>query len=774
MREIVALRMRVAGQVQGVGFRPFVYRLACELGVTGWVRNRSGTVEILAQSDPATLNCFREHLIHSAPPLASPEFGEAVQIESVPTERFDIVDSDGMDASNVHLPVDQFTCGDCLLEMDVPDDRRYRYPFINCTQCGPRYTLIDKLPYDRRNTSMSEFGMCRECEQEYLDPADRRFHAEPIACSRCGPALTYVDQAVRITDTESALQSAVGRLRLGSIIAVRGIGGYHLLCDASDEQAVARLRRRKRRPHKPLAVMVPQAGGDLLAGVRDVAQAGAEQARYLLSPRRPIVLCGKLPSSSLAQNVASRLGEVGIFLPYSPLHHLILNDFSGPLVATSGNISGEPVLTDPEQAQARLARVADAFLHHNRDIRRPADDTVLRSSQGRMRPVRLGRGYAPVELKLAEVLPMPLLAAGGHMKNTVSLAWRDRVVISPHIGDLESPRSKEVFKQVIEDLRRVYDVEPDGLVCDMHPQYVASEWARSSAKATGKKCFEVFHHHAHASAVYGEFACEEDILVFTWDGTGYGEDGLIWGGEGLFGVPGQWHRVSSFAPFALPGAVMAGRDPWRSAAALCWAAGYEFVPDIEDFAGGPSSADLELARKAWNINLNTSISTAAGRLFDAAACLIGLCASASFEGQAPMWLEAAAMEFESPWVSALPLERDMNGVWRADWRQLVKMCMESQRPVPERAAMFHEKMAMTLLHKTRRVREERCFKTVGLSGGVFQNRILVERAHQLLSAEGFEVLIPQRIPLNDAGLGFGQLVEAAANSGCRMVLKAER
>ena len=752
MPEVVTQKLCVTGQVQGVGFRPFVYRLAKEFGITGWVRNCAGTVEILAQSDTNTLQQFRERLTRSAPPFAVPKLTSLFLTPQFPSDTFDILDSDNQTASDVHLPVDQFVCPDCLVEMQDPGNRRYRYPFINCTQCGPRYTLIDRLPYDRSNTSMAAFAMCAECRVEYHDVSDRRFHAEPIACPRCGPGLVYVDGKSRITDTESAVTAVVNLLRGGGIVAVRGIGGYHLLCDACNELAVINLRQRKHRPHKPLAVMVPQCGDDLLDGVRAIVAAQPEHERLLVSPRRPIVLCDRNQASPLAASIAPQLNEVGVFLPYSPLHHMILDAFGGPLVATSGNISGEPVLTDESEAEQRLATIVDGFLHHNRGIRRPADDAVFQFGANRMRPLRLGRGYAPLELQLNGALAKPTLAVGGHMKNTVGLAWRDRLVISPHIGDLDSLRSTQVFQQVIEDFQRVYDVEPELIVCDAHPDYASTRWA----KRLGKVYQEVYHHHAHASAVFGEFASNENILVFTWDGTGYGEDGSIWGGEGLYGAPGNWQRLCSFRSFRLPGGDMAARHPWRAAAALCWDSGIEFPC-------ASLNLDLELAKLAWQKNLNTPITTSAGRLFDAAAYLIGTCpASTSFEGQAPMYLEAAACKGPNVSASALPLERDETGCWRADWQELIGLCTDRQFSVAERAALFHEKAASTLLDMARRVHEDTGVKLVGLSGGVFQNKILLERAHELLTSDGFTVLMPERIPVNDAGISFGQLVEAAA------------
>src|SRR3990167_6919574 len=432
---IQAQKWLVAGRVQGVGFRPFVYRLAYRLGLHGWGRNENGSVEIFVQGAPSALDEFGQALFKEAPPLAKPVISARVASARNPLETFPTLPSREDLPARIHVPPDYFACDDCLRELHDPDNRRYRYPFINCTQCGPRYTLIRKLPYDRRNTTMAEFAMCPECKQEYENPLDRRFHAEPVAA-----------------------------LRTGKIIAVKGIGGYHLMCDARNDIAIARLRAKKTRPHKPLAVMFPVQGADGLDAVRAVAELTSEHERWLRDPMRPIVLASKKAHAPLSPRAAPGLKEIGAMLPYSPLHHLLLEDFGGPLVATSANISGEPVLTQNHEVIERLAHVAEAFLHHDRPIQRPADDPVFRVIAGHARPLRHGRGNAPLELALPFRLDQPLLAVGGHMKNTVTLACDDRAVISPHIGDLDAPRSLAVFEQVIADLQALYGVRARAIV----------------------------------------------------------------------------------------------------------------------------------------------------------------------------------------------------------------------------------------------------------------------------------------------------------------------
>ncbi len=740
-------KLLVSGQVQGVGFRPFVYRLATDLGLTGWVRNTSGRVEILIQGEPKRMREFASRLVAQAPPLAVPELGRTSELVHGKLREFVIADSRGSGERDVHVPPDHFACTECQAEMRDAGDRRYRYPFINCTQCGPRYTIIDRLPYDRPNTSMSSFRMCPQCHSEYTQPLDRRFHAEPIACPVCGPTVEFKSGQCEASEGETALAHTIAMLRAGGTVAVRGIGGYHLMCDAANESAVKQLRERKHRPHKPLAVMLPQTGTDGCDAVRRVAVASERELALLRDPRRPIVLCRARADNGLARSIAPGLKELGLFLPYSPLHHLLLDAFGGPLIATSGNISGEPVLTEPSDVERRLGVVADGFLHHNRPIRRPADDSVYRVIADHGRPLRIGRGVAPLELALSADLAEPVLAVGGHMKNTVALAWRKRVVVSPHIGELDSPRSLAVFAQVIEDLQRLYGVRAEHIVCDVHPGYASSRWARSQSLPIT----EVYHHHAHASAVCGEFKVGDDILVFAWDGTGYGEDGNIWGGEGLYGRPGAWRRVTSFRPFRLPGGDKAGREPWRSAAALCWETGCELTH---------APAGAELALQAWQRNVNSPASTAVGRLFDAAASLLDLCQYASFEAQGPMMLEALLQDYDLH-APPLPLFVDKAGVLCADWEAALTVLLDPKLDVIQKATHFHGMLAQTLCALAVRVRAQTGVTTIGLSGGVFQNRRLTEGVERLLRAQGFTVLIPTLVPSNDAGISYGQIIDFA-------------
>jgi hydrogenase maturation protein HypF len=743
-----ARRLWITGQVQGVGFRPFLYRLARRHALTGWARNTVGEVEVLVCGQPRGVDAFTTEVISAAPAIAAPRLRRTEDWQGEAPDDFNILPSEAGAEPRIFVPPDYFACEDCLRELADPADRRHRYPFINCTQCGPRYTLIRALPYDRPNTSMAGFPLCADCLAEYRDPANRRFHAEPVACPRCGPQLAWRAGDGAEATGEAALRACIAALEDGRLVAVKGIGGYHLVCDAAHEEAVARLRRLKPRPSKPLAVMFPLRGVDGLEAVRGAAEPGDDEAELLLSPQRPIVLVKKR-AGALPDSLAPGLAELGVMLPYSPLHALLLDELHRPLVATSANISGEPVLTEGREVETRLAHLVEGCLHHDRPIVRPADDPVWRRSGGRTRPLRIGRGCAPAELELALPVPRPLLAVGAHMKNTIALAWEDRCVISPHIGDMGSERSMEVFEQVAEDLQALYGVRAEALACDAHPGYATARWARRR----GLPLTEVLHHHAHAAALAAELGGTGPLLVFAWDGVGYGGDGELWGGEAFLGRPGDWRRVASFRPFHLPGGERAGREPWRSAAALCWESGREWA-DCPDPDG--------LARAAWERRLNTPRSSAVGRLFDAAAALTGLCLRASYEGEGPMRLEAALRDTPTSGARPLPLAPDAGGVLRADWEPLLEPLLDAARPIADRAALFHDSLALTALAVYERIAASQAVGAVGATGGVLQNRRLADQMQAVFGGAGIALGLPLQLPANDACIAFGQVIEHAA------------
>ena len=750
---IVARNITLSGQVQGVGFRPFIYHLANELNLKGWVKNCMGTVDIHIQGSAENLQKFTDDIFSKHPPIAKPRLEKNNATSIVVINDFSILESQTDGESYINVPSDLFLCDDCLNELNDPNDRRFEYPFINCTQCGPRYTLIRRLPYDRINTTMEKFDLCPSCHAEYIDPSNRRFHAEPIACSDCGPSLSYKDENIEyINDNSKSLEQAIIALQQNKTLAIKGIGGYHLMCDATNSDAVLKLRNNKARLDKPLAIMFPAPSNNPFEIADKYVSLNAKDKLFLLQASRPILLVEKKSSSKLSNKIAPALNEVGVMLPYSPLHHLLLNKFNRPLVATSANISGEPVFISNEDIENKLAHVADGFLHHNRIIERPADDSVYRTIANKPRPIRIGRGNTPLEVTLPFELEQPVLAVGAQMKNTVTLAWKNRAIISPYIGEMNSPRSLQIFEKTISDLQSLYAVKAEHIICDAHSGYTTSRWA----KKQNLPLHNVFHHHAHASAAYYECNTSENIIAFTWDGTGYGKDETLWGGEVLYGNPGNWVRAASMRPFYLPGGDKAGRQPWRSAAALCWEIGIEF----NHSALTDSSINLPLLKQAWQKRINTPQTSSIGRLFDAAAALCNVCSVASYEGQGPMEFEALANKISMH--IDFPLKK-INDCYIADWEPLIHELLQTESSIQERSCLFHNSLAFTLLQQAKAIRNDHGSNVVTLSGGVFQNKVLTEAAITLLEAEGFSVYLAGQIPLNDSGISFGQIIEFAFN-----------
>lgn len=746
-------RWLMGGQVQGVGMRPFVCRLAQRHALGGWVRNQRGMVEIVAHGPAPMLAAFEQALTRELPAPAKLEWLQTQDIESDVGGDFRILDSGREMHPAPYLPLDAGICGPCLTELCTPGNRRYRHPFIACAQCGPRYTLLQALPYDRLGTTMSAFPLCPACTQEYDNINDRRFHAETISCAVCGPALSWYVPAnkAHVWGNEAALAAAATVLRAGGIIAMKGIGGYHLLCDARNAAAIDRLRRRKHRPDKPLAVLYPWEGADGTSVIRrDLLPTNAD-IELLHSAARPIVLIRRRLESRLATAIAPGLHEIGVMLPYSALHQLVADAMTGPLVATSANLSGEPLLFDNDRAHQVLHGVADGFLDHDRVILQPADDSVFRTVGGKPYPLRLGRGHAPLKTFLPFRLAQPILGLGAHLKTTITLAWEDCAVTSPHIGDMNGPRNLARLQHTIAAMQHLHGVTALHFICDAHPQSTLRRWLDE----TRQPYTTVFHHHAHASALAVEHGrAHQPTAIFTWDGLGYGEDGTLWGGETFVGRPGAWQRIGSFRPMRLPGGDRVAREPWRSAAALCWEHGLEWQLPVEGSA---------LLRRAWEQGDNCHDSSAVGRLFDAAAALLGLISTSRFEGQAPMLLEAAC-ETESGTAISLPLERDAHGVWRCNWSPLLPMLLDGDHNAAWRAASFHLTLAHTILDLARRLRGSHGITCIGLTGGVFQNQRLTGTTVTLLESDGFDVLLARKIPCNDAGISLGQVVEYAARS----------
>ena len=781
------LKITVRGAVQGVGFRPFVYRLALEMKLNGWVSNSSQGVFAELEGSRAALDAFSVRLRKEKPPLAIIQNVESSFLDAIGYTVFEIKESaTAGDKSALILP-DIAVCGDCLREVFDSTNRRFCYPFTNCTNCGPRFSIIEALPYDRANTSMRKFVMCSECEREYHDPLDRRFHAQPNACPKCGPQLQLWDQnGMTISERDNALGSAVSAIRAGKIVALKGIGGFQLIVDARNEAAIVRLRERKHREEKPFALMYPS-----LDSVRIDCEVTELEERLLLSPESPIVLLRQncRASASLAratgavalQNVSPGNPNLGVMLAYSPLHHLLIRQLNFPIVATSGNLSDEPICIDEHQALHRLRGIADVFLVHNRPIVRHVDDSVIRVVCGREMTLRRARGYAPLPIRLQSGIENRkskiVLAVGAHLKNTVALKIGDHVFVSQHIGDLETKEAFSAFRRAAADLPQLYDAGVDIIACDMHPDYISMKFAdeitgrrasplpvangthsRGRASCTTRPAkVSMQHHFAHVAACMAENNIEPPVLGVAWDGTGYGLDGTIWGGEFLLVKPDcSFERVAHLRQFCLPGGDAAIRQPRRSAAGIlheifgaqCWT----FPQLTVEFPDTERRLLAQMLKK----RINAPLTSSAGRLFDGVAALMGLRQRVSFEGQAAMELEFARQ----------PDVRDAYSFWIKnagpiviDWEPMVRELLDDIARNESRgvvAAKFHNALAEMIVAVTKQIGERK----VALSGGCFQNRYLTERTVQRLRLEKFQPHWHQRIPANDGGIALGQAVAA--------------
>jgi len=753
--------LRVRGLVQGVGFRPFVHRTASRLGLRGWVRNDAEGVLIRVAGPASAVAALVRAIKTEAPPAAhvrdvGEEPGGVAGTD--PAGEFTIVPSgpEGLPIATA-LPPDLALCGDCRRELLDPRDRRHRYPFINCTQCGPRYSILERLPYDRPNTTMRAFRMCPTCRHEYDDPSDRRFHAEPNACLDCGPRIALRTPSGGESGGEEALSRAVDFLARGCVLAVKGIGGFHLLVDARNDAAVLELRRRKHRDEKPFAVMFPS-----LSAVRECAETTPDGERLLASPEAPVVLLRRRPEAALAPSVAPGNPWVGAILPYAPLHVLLLGAFPRPVVATSGNLSEEPLCTGDEEARLRLHGIADAFLVHDRAIAHPVDDSVLRlSSVGPIR-LRRARGFAPGSLSLPGSVEGRLLCVGAQMKSTVAVAARDQLVLSPHIGDLESAPTRAAFRRTVDMLAEIHDSEFTQVACDRHPDYASTHYAIE----TSLPCIAVQHHLAHILACLLEHGRPANgVLGVAWDGTGYGMDGTVWGGEFLLLQGGTALRFARLRPFCLPGGDAAARDGRRVALGLAHACG---DPGFGALAGrlGFSDADAALLKAMLDRHVLSPSASSAGRLFDAVGALLGLPSQNNFEGQVPLALESAAA-CASASAPALPfplrsLPRGAGATAELDWQPLIASLEAGRlagRETSGLAASFHRSLARGMAAVAR----EAGVGVVALGGGCFQNALLLELATAELEEAGFEVLAPRELPPNDGAIAAGQALGALWN-----------
>jgi hydrogenase maturation protein HypF len=754
----VRRRVRVQGTVQGVGFRPHVYRLAQRHELTGFVLNDSAGVLIEVQGSPEAVGEFVAGLARDAPPLADVERVIEQPIATTGEPGFRIVESAKGGSPSAPVAPDTATCVDCLREMFDPRDRRFRYPFINCTNCGPRFTIVLAVPYDRPSTTMAGFQMCADCGAEYADPLDRRFHAQPNACPACGPHVWLVPAAGHVVARhDAALREAVRALRDGAIVAVKGVGGFHLACLAADQRAVAALRARKLREDKPFAVMARD-----VDAARGLIELTDHEEALLRGPERPIVIARRRPEARVAAAVAPRSPDLGVMLPYSPLHHLLLDDLGETLVMTSGNRCDEPIAYRDQDALERLVPIADLFLLHDRPIQTRTDDSVLRAVKRRGPPLllRRSRGYAPRDLALPVAAPRPLLACGAELKSTFCVAKGTRAWVSHHIGDLENYETLESFAAGIEHFQRLFDVRPRAVVHDLHPEYLSTKYALAR---DGLQTVAVQHHHAHLAACLAEHGERGPAVGAIFDGTGYGTDGTVWGGELLVGTLARFQRVGRLRPVRLPGGANAIRAPWRMACA--WQ-----LESLEREAPPPAAIAAEIDPHAWHAvselartGLASPVTTSMGRLFDAVAALCGLRETVNYEGQAATELEAACDPGERD-SYPMSLTRDGDGLV-IDPRQTIRAVLSEVQagvPVTRVAARFHNAVASATIAACVEVAIERGLHAVVLSGGTFQNRVLLERVTEGLRRAGLRVLTAQRLPPNDGGISFGQAAVAAA------------
>lgn len=785
---MLRVRLQIRGRVQGVGFRPFVYRLAKTLNLAGSVKNDNRGVVVELEGEPESVDEFIRRLQRDIryPARIDDLTREALGCDGSP--EFRILPSSHLGAKETTMLADIAPCADCQREFNDPQDRRFQYPFTNCTYCGPRFTIIRDVPYDRRSTTMVGFRQCQLCQQEYDDPADRRFHAQPNACPDCGPQLTLLDaEGKSLAGGHAALVKAAEAIAHGQILALEGVGGFQLMVDARDENAVRRLRERKHRWEKPLAVMVTD-----LARAQALAEIVPEEAALLVSPEAPIVLVRRRHEAALAQNLAPENPYLGLMLPSSPLHHLLVQELGFPIVATSGNLSEEPICVSPREAIERLGSITDRLLVHDRPIERHADDSVAVVAAGAVQLFRRARGYAPLPVSLAARGPA-VLALGGHLKNTVALALGDQCFVSQHIGDLDSVETRAAYLRVITDFLRLYESQPAVVAHDLHPDYastqIAEELTATGGLLEGIPRFAVQHHHAHLASCLADAGTAEPVLGILWDGSGLGSDRTLWGGEFFFGNATSFERVACLQPFLLPGGDRAARSPRRIACALLYQLlGAEWL-ERRDIAAIAASTEQELRimRNQIDRRILAPYTSSVGRLFDAVASLLELQQEVAFEGQAAMALEFVADPAEAdayplvliertlvssedhsapsaspksiPLAGSGPARPGLSPRFYLDPTPLIEAILTDKAAGVCRsrmAARFHGALVTATVEVARRV----SVGTVALSGGCFQNRLLLERCKAALSLQGHRVLTHHQVPTNDGGLALGQVAVA--------------
>lgn len=763
-QHISRLRLNITGAVQGLGFRPFVFRLAEELHLAGWVRNTPAGVEIEIEGHPKQLSAFRTRLETDAPPLARLFTIEPCTLPPAGYAEFNIQESGAHSAAVPVILPELATCDQCVADIFNPDNRRYYYPFTNCTHCGPRYTIIEDLPYDRERTAMRIFSMCSTCREEYGNPADRRFHAQPNACPDCGPSLLLYDATGTLLrkgrkpgDIKAMLNRAVDTLRSGGIVSILGLGGVQLLTDAANEEAVRRLRSRKARDAKPFALMVPT-----VETARTLARLSPDEERILRSPSAPIVLLTRRAGAPIAPSVAACSPSLGIMLPHTPLHHLLLKKYGAPLVCTSGNLSGAPLCHTPEDALRSLRRIADLHLLHDRPILRPVDDSVVRVFRGREIVVRRARGYAPLPVGPSQ--GPDTLALGGELKNT--LCWRAHglAVLSQHLGDLETEASTSTFRREIDNLGRLLHAGYGRLIVDSHPDYAASRYGRYLALKKGLTVISVQHHVAHVMACIEENHTPRPALGTAWDGTGYGTDGTIWGGEFFDVGETDCRRIAHLRLYPLPGGDAAAREPARCALSLLHSLSAEACPTLRKTVNRELAATVrDAVRSMMDKCFNSPLTSSMGRLFDAVSCYLGFHGPNLCEGHAAMQLETLARRYhETEQNKPSPLSweiREENGCLVCDWEPVLRLLdseLKRGASAEELAWRFHDGLAELIVRIA-----QSCRRThIAVGGGCFLNTLLLDLLCDRTEQAGLTFDYPQRVPAHDGGLAYGQLAAA--------------
>jgi len=736
-------RIRVFGVVQGVGFRPFIYRLAKEYNLKGWVLNTSSSVEIEVEGEKESIERFISDIKRKAPPVARIE---RIEVEdSVPNNYRDFLIKESKEEPGYQLiSPDIAVCEDCLRELFDPRDRRYRYPFINCTNCGPRFTIIKDIPYDRKNTTMDKFRMCKDCEEEYNDPLNRRFHAQPNACPICGPRLWIEGLKV-----EDPIEETARLLKEGFIVAIKGLGGFHLACDATNDNAVRLLRERKKRGYKPFALMMKD-----LNTIKMYCYVTPEEEKVLVSPQAPIVLLKIKDLGDISRGVAPNNNYLGVMLPYTPVHHMLLREVSKPLVMTSGNLSEEPICQDSEEALNRLKGIADYFLLNDRDIYSRYDDSVVFVFDGKPQLIRRARGYAPSPVKIPFKIKQTL-ACGGELKNTFCLTRDNYAFISQHIGDLENIETLEHFINTIELYKRLFRIEPQVVACDLHPDYLSTRYALQFEGTL--PVIRVQHHYAHIVSCMGENSITEPVIGISLDGSGYGLDGNIWGGEVLIADYDGFIRKAHLEYLPMPGGELAIRRPYRLTI------GYLFklfgkIPDLP-FLNAVPEEEIRIIKEQVEKGINTPFTSSMGRLFDAVSSLLDICQEATYEGQPAVELEMMGKDIEDDEYYSWEIEKE-NGIFILRVKKLFEGLLSDidVLPVSIISTKFHNTVARMMLDVTLLIREETKIDKVALSGGCFQNRRLLNRLVRLLREKDFEVYTHNQVPCNDGGLSLGQAI----------------